>query len=430
MSRMRHVLTTVIYSPLAPLSVTSLGRLLRIMGWLPERPVSGRSVRRVLVIQPHNSLGDHVLSVPFLHEIHRLWPQAEIDLIVGNAMTELFTNIPFVHRVIGYTPSKLPRPLTRYQDTVQLALLCHRNLTSQYDVALDPRWDSDVYAYLSRAACFFSGASLRFAYSGAVDARDPDLDRFLTRAATGGSHEHEVIRKMRLFERLGLSSRHVEDREQLQTSDVLREVAAAGRSEVLQILQTAGFHEGTRYGVLAPSASAEKKIWPIELLSKVVQALSAKAGLRFFAVGSAREAERCERLAHMNPGIVTSLAGQTGVPHLCAILSDSALFIGNDSGPAHISGMLGRNTVVVSPFPAEFNGIDHVLAPSRFRPCGPLVRVVQPQHPLAPCRHSCEFDEPHCVAQVQTREVLVPCLELLAEAAGAESGEVICSRKE
>jgi ADP-heptose:LPS heptosyltransferase len=429
MSRLRSVFKAAIYSPLAPLSINMLCRFMRSVGWLPARSRSSKSVRRVLVVQAHNSLGDLVLSIPFLQAIHRLWSGAEIDLVVGNAMTEIFESIPFVTRVIGYTPSKLRQPFARYQDTVRLALLSHRHLRSPYDVALDPRWDSDVYAYLARTMCFFSGASHRLAYSGAVDRKDPSLDQFLTRAAIGGSHEHELIRKMRLFERLGLTSEHIEDREQLHISEALREVSETRKDEALQILQAAGLQGGERYGVLAPSASAEKKIWPIELLSDAVQALSAKTGLRFFAVGSARETERCERLAHMNPGVVMSLAGKTGVLQLCAILSDASLFVGNDSGPAHISGMLGRNTVVVSSFPAELNGIDHMTAPARFRPCGPLVRVVQPQHPLPPCQDFCGFNEPHCVTQVRAQQVLVTCLQLLEEAVGAENGEVKCSTR-
>jgi heptosyltransferase III len=355
MSRLRSVLKAVIYSPLAPSSISMLSQLLRSVGWLPARSRSSKSVRRVLVVQAHNSLGDLVLSIPFLQEIHRLWPRAEVDLVVGNAMTEIFESIPFVTRVIGYAPSKLRQPLARYQDTVRLALLSHRRLRSPYDVALDPRWDSDVYAYLARVMGFFSSASHRLAYSGAVDGKDPSLDQFLTRAAIGGSHEHELMRKMRLFERLGLTSQHIEDREQLQISEALREVSTAGKRSAQQLLQAAGLRDGERYGVLAPSASAVNRIWPIEILSNVVHSLSAKTGLRFFAVGSGREVERCDRLATINPGVVTSLAGQTRVLQLCAILSESTLFIGNDSGPAHISGMLGRNTVVVSPFPAELN---------------------------------------------------------------------------
>lgn len=429
MKVLRNALKYVFCFAILPSNLKLIVQLLRSVRWLGREEVPSGGIGRVLVVQPHNSLGDLVLSIPFLEEIHCLWPQAEIDLIVGNAMTEIFEPIPFVDRVLAYSPSQLRQPFARYQDTLRLARLAHQHLRSPYDIAFDPRWDSDVYAYLARATCFFSGASQRFAYSGAVDNRDPSLDRFLTKAAHGGCHEHELIRKMRLFERLGLSSRHVDDGDQLQIGEVLREVSKTTKDEALQILDAAGLHEGEQYGVLAPSASAEKKIWPIELLSNAVQALSAKTGLRFFAVGSAREKERCERLARMNPGLVTSLAGQTGVLQLSAILAGSWLFIGNDSGPAHISGMLGRNTVVVSAFPAQLNGIEHMTAPSRFRPCGPLVRVVQPHHPLPPCRDFCGFDEPHCITQVRAQQVVIACLELLGEAEGAEKGEVNCSTK-
>jgi len=411
---LRSAIKAIVYSPLSPVSVRTIGGLLRAFGWLP-RAASSTSVRHILVVQAHNSLGDLVLSIPLLEEMHRLWPQAKVDVIVGDRMMGLFEQIPFVNRVIGYVPSRLRQPLARFQDTVRLALLCHRALDTPYDIALDPRWDSDPYAYLARVACFFSGATERLAYSGSVDGRDRSLDQFLTRSAVGGSHEHELLRKMRLVERTGLSDHKVQDSESLRVSAPLFNLSKTRQCEGARILRASGFEEGEPFGVLAPSASVANRMWPIESLSKVVKALSAETGLRFLAIGALSEAGRCQQLERLNPGLVRSLAGQTGVLELCSIIAESLIFIGNDSGPAHIAGMLGRNTIVVSPFPAELNGIDHMNSPRRFRPCGPRVRVLQPEHSLSPCRTFCESNGAHCVAQVSPEQVLEECMGLLQQ---------------
>jgi ADP-heptose:LPS heptosyltransferase len=89
-----------------------------------------------------------------------------------------------------------------------------------------------------------------------------------------------------------------------------------------------------------------------------------------------------------------------------------------DSGIAHIAGALGIPTVVLSPFPSSC-AEEHPNSPTRFRPCGPRVRVLQPESPLPPCHPTCSFSGPHCIQQITPEDVLEAVRELLRE--GAES---------
>ena len=244
MNRLRGVLKRLVYLPVHPSGFKGLVQILRWVGWFPSRDGTSETIRRILIVQPHNSLGDLALSVPFLDEVHQQWPDAEIDLIVGNAMTTLFREIPFVRRVIGYAPSTSRQPLAHYRNILRLFLLFHREIPDRYDLALDPRWDSDHHAYLARAAAFLSGAPLRASYSGRVDGLNPALDKFMTHCAMGGAHEHESIRKLRMLSRVGLSNRAVEESASRKASATLSVIADHGKSSLSALLRKAGVQSG------------------------------------------------------------------------------------------------------------------------------------------------------------------------------------------
>jgi ADP-heptose:LPS heptosyltransferase len=372
------------------------------------------AIQSILIAQPHNSLGDLILSFPLLEEVHREWPDAAIDVLVGSRMGDLFKHIPFVRKVIVFSPSTLPSPLARYSDTLALAQLFQSLGDGPYDLALDPRWDSDFHAFLARAASIFSGSPTRVSYSGTVDGLDINLDGLMTHLAFGGRFEHESIRKVKLLQRASLTNFDASASLPAQPNGSLRAAASEAICKAEAILRCAGIVQGHRYAVIAPSANDPKRIWPIDHMVQVTRHIADNHGLRTAIIGSANEQAICERLASLASPTAVSLAGKTSIIETCGILSKAALFVGNDSGPAHASGMLGNNTIVISTFPRSAHHIDHPNSPVRFRPCGPRVRVLQPDHPLAPCNPICTAKVQHCITQVTVKSVLDTCDELLS----------------
>jgi ADP-heptose:LPS heptosyltransferase len=416
MHRSVEVFKSVAYLGVRPRSLKLLVRLLHLTPRRWNRGLSTQIIRRILIAQPHNSLGDLVLTFPLLEEIHRIWPEASIDVLVGSKMTDLFTAVPFVSRVIEFTPSTLPSPAARYADSLALLRLCRNELLGPYDLALDPRWDSDRYAYLARAAAFFSEASVRASYSGAVDGVDASLDELMTHLASGGEHEHESIRKTKLLERAGFTSTTLADHLPSESNATLRALATLPSASVESLLRSAGIQPGEPYCVVAPSANDRKRIWPVDRMAEVMRYLSDKYALRTVILGSPGDKLLCDGLTMLAPTRASSLAGRTTVLEMCGILATASLFLGNDSGPAHASGMLGTKTIAISAFPSSADRIDHANSPRRFHPCGPLVRITQPDLPLPPCNPVCVATEAHCITKVSVASVLAICDELLSMA--------------
>jgi ADP-heptose:LPS heptosyltransferase len=413
----RSILKKLLYFPISPRSFVAMVDLLRSMKVLKRQYVNKFSLpRRILISHPYSSVGDVVLVLPLIEVIHRCWPEALIDIVVGSKTAEFFVGHRRVNQVFRYRPSQFSLLVVkRYLRVFQGVMLYRREMMqSNYDLAIAPRWDSDADSFLARYIAYLTGATWRCSYSAAVDGGDIAVDDLLTHQVHGGGLEHEVLRYTRLIGRAGLAKINMEDESSVDAPiERMAEVATANntielRNSIAGLVPLA-FQS---YAVISPGATNPRRIWPADSLAQLMARLNSKCGLSFLIIGSAEEALSCERLAHRASEYAFSLAGKTNMAQLAAIIQNSVLFVGNDSGPGHIAGALGVPTLIVSPFPLSCK-IDHFNSPARFRPCGPRVKVVQPASPLLPCNPYCNLDEAHCITQVSVNDMFEAANSLL-----------------
>jgi ADP-heptose:LPS heptosyltransferase len=103
----------------------------------------------------------------------------------------------------------------------------------------------------------------------------------------------------------------------------------------------------TRYAVIAAGASVLEKCWPLENFMAVARSLAAHGLTPVFIGGDTDHApKQALQSAECNSGFIDRI-GATTLPGLFDLLAHAALFVGNDTGPAHIATALGTPTVVV-----------------------------------------------------------------------------------
>ncbi len=143
-------------------------------------------------------------------------------------------------------------------------------------------------------------------------------------------------------------------------------VGGASREEAAALLRDCGIGEGKPYAVFAPaSAYGEVKDWPADSYSRLAGLINRDPGLPVVLTGSAAQREVCERIARGRESVV-NLAGRTSLDGFVGLLAGAALFVGGDSGGAHVAGALGLPTAVIF-------GITN---PGRTRPLGKGVRSI------------------------------------------------------
>jgi lipopolysaccharide heptosyltransferase II len=99
--------------------------------------------------------------------------------------------------------------------------------------------------------------------------------------------------------------------------------------------------------VLAPcSAFGAVKDWAIERYGAVARHLTQKFSLTVLLTGTAAQRETLDQIADVEAGIFNT-AGEFPLPTLFALIARAKIFIGGDSGAAHLAAALRTPTVAI-----------------------------------------------------------------------------------
>lgn len=142
-------------------------------------------------------------------------------------------------------------------------------------------------------------------------------------------------------------------------------IAPEAREEALGLRQ--GYGIDGAYAVMAPvSAYGAVKDWPAERFAAVARHAAREMNLPVFVTGLASERIKLEQIATDAGEGVFPVAGATGLGGFLALIAESALFVGNDSGGAHAAAASAVPTVVLF----------GITEPSRTRPLGRYVSIL------------------------------------------------------
>jgi ADP-heptose:LPS heptosyltransferase len=246
---------------------------------------------RVCVIRLR-SLGDCVLTTPALSLLHEARPDLAIGIVVEERFSELFAGNPAVAKVL--------RPLwievRRWR--ADLCINLHGGSRSIWMTMLSgSRW---------RAG--FAHHNFTFAYNLKI----PRAQDILGVRRTVHTAEHLASVSFALG---------------VPHSEIPRAQLFAHESPL----------KGTRYAVLHPFASSPDKVWPAERFCELARYLNLWNIEPVFLAGSEDDAS-----AFRDFRVV-----RASLTEVKALLSGAMLFVGNDSGPAHMAAAFGLPTAVL-----------------------------------------------------------------------------------
>lgn len=161
-------------------------------------------LRKILVVRL-DEIGDMVLTTPFLRELRRNYPYAEITLVVKPAVYNLVELCPYIDKINIFT--KANGRWAVFQNINRAKKFAYKELEQDYDLAIVPRFDSDL-DYMAGAIAFYTGASRRIGYAPWVLPRksksDAGLEGFYTDFVPARKGVcHEVERNLDILRYLG-----------------------------------------------------------------------------------------------------------------------------------------------------------------------------------------------------------------------------------
>lgn len=340
------------------------------------------SVRRVLIVRLR-SIGDTVLSTPSLYALRRFLPHAQIDVLLEDWIAPLLDGFEDVDNVI----------VVKRKDTKARIRLAHALRSTGYDVAYNLHGGTTA-TFLIRA----SGARYRVGFKGyrygfLYNHLAPSSSELWRRERT-----HSVEQQLAL---LGWTGVPVSDRPQTRLA-----VTERAKASVENKLKATKFSCEQPFALIHPAAAFESKQWSTKNFARVVEELKTK-NISSIAVAAPHEEAVIEELKKESNAPIVGFT-DLRLSEITALASLSELFVGNDSGIAHIAAAVQTPCVVIF----GSSNADH------WRPwTNAPNEIVREEMACAPCPgYTCsEFERPECIRRITVERVTAAIKKVLKE---------------
>jgi ADP-heptose:LPS heptosyltransferase len=377
----------------------------------PARRVD--SPRKILVVQLDH-MGDAILSSPIFPRLRDSYPGASIEVLASPSNREVFEADPDVDRVHLADRNWFERRPGRRALGSAVWKLGRSLREHGYDLGIDVRGDILTVFVLALAGI---PRRLGWAMGGG--------GFLLTDVARWVPGRHEVESRQALLDRLGLPDDvaprvrvHATDRDRARVAHKLRDAWPGRSSRVPALASTAvvarpgsgpswrsarqneanswdepdALHAG-RFGALAPllavhlGAGAAAKRWPARHWRDLI-ARFLEDGWRVVLVGGPEDVEVASTIEpHAQ---LRDWTGRLAVAETAAFLERADLFIGSDSGPAHLAASASTASVIL------FSGTNR---PGQWRPWSRRALVLRHKVSCRPCHHkACPLADHPCMA--------------------------------
>ena len=282
--------------------------------------IDWKKVNRVLVVRLR-SIGDTVLSTPSLIALRRFLPNAQIDILLEDWVAPVLDGFNVVDNILTVSRSDK-------KSRVETAWQVRRN---RYDVAINLHGGTTATFLVRASGAKYRVGFVNYQYNFLYTHLAPSpLEFWKTEYA------HSAEQQLALIGFVGVpvedkpKSRLVVSEKNAKEMDLFLHVHGVGDEEL---------------ALIHPAAAFEEKQWSTEKFTKIIDYLAAH-NIFSVAVAASEEKHIIEELSRKTSTVFHGFTNLT-LPEITALASRAKIFIGNDSGIAHIAAAVNTPTVVI-----------------------------------------------------------------------------------
>jgi ADP-heptose:LPS heptosyltransferase len=343
--------------------------------FLAELPANSR----ILLVRLR-SIGDIILLTPALHLLKTWRPDLFVCVLVEARFQELLAGNPDVNEI--FSPGEASIKAISYLS----ALVGLRR--KKFAVCINLH-GGPTSRFLTR----MSGAPIKVGFEHFRAPRHYQILIPDARTILGQPTIHTAEHQASVFFYLGLPRREI------PRARIF--VRAEHTSWWKDRRASLGLAPGDKYVLIHPSALYATKQWAAEKFAQLGGALERGMSLKpIFSCGPG-EGAILDAIQNASGYPIRRLEG-LGLGQFAAVVADTRLFVGNDSGPAHMAAALSRPLVVI--FGSSSSSI---WGPWPRRASNPPARVVQNFYECNPCPgdRCYRFERPECILSVSFEQV-------------------------
>ncbi len=293
--------------------------------WKPiQNEVMKGEFRRVenVIIKGPNWIGDVVMSLPAIAYVRKVFPEANIQMLIKEHLSDLVCHNRHIDGVMTYRRRRWPARLLDEWSIVRRIRRQYFNLAVIFP-----------YSISSALWMFLAGVAIRL--GSAARGR-----RMILTHTIGPPHrdEHQADYFLRMARMLGTKDIEtgavvtVGPNDEKKADDIMRELCAAKASYMI------GIHPGAAYG--------PAKRWLAERFAELAVRLT-RDGMSVVVFGSPDEKELVDGIIAQTNGTVANLCGNLSLAQFTAMLKRCDVVVTNDSGPMHLAGSVGAKVVAI-----------------------------------------------------------------------------------
>jgi heptosyltransferase-2 len=330
---------------------------------------------RLVVVSP-NWLGDAVMALPVIADLHRAWGSTRVTIAARAPVAPLYAMVDGVTDVLVLKGGG--------------GLAALHSVGANVELLRQGRFDAALLlpnSFLSAWTASRAGIHERWGFR--ADGRGRLLTRAITRPA---KQVHQAQYYQALGEGLGVAAGPRAAR---------ITVAAPARAQARSLLHAQGLPDASPFVALAPGAAyGRAKQWLPARFAELAALLFEERGLRAVVVGTRGDAAVCREIASAASGVV-DLCGRTDLATLAGVLAAAHAVVANDSGAMHLAAASGARVVAV------FGATNE----NRTAPLGsgadtPPATIVTTDVWCRPCMlRECPIDH-RCMTRITARDVL------------------------
>lgn len=264
-------------------------------------------MKQFLIIQTA-FLGDVVLSTPVISELKRIYPDAQIDIVVRKGNETLLQNNPKLNTVFVWNKKE-----GKYKSLISIIKKIRQK---KYDEVINLQRFASAGLMCLRAKSDSKIGFNKNAFGFIYDKKVPH---------TIGDGQHEVERNLSTVAYHG-------------ANNSVRPELFPSESDFLFIEHW----KEPKYFCLAPASVWETKKLPFKKWIELIDILKGKGTV--LLLGGPDDLALCEKIKKRVNGEVTVLAGKLTLLQSAAIMKDAAMNFVNDSGPLHLASAMNAPT--------------------------------------------------------------------------------------
>ena len=265
-----------------------------------------------------SAIGDAILTMPVACALREEFPRAHIAWVVEKKAAPMIRNHQALDQVIEFERGWMSS--VRSLRAARQELRAHK-----FDVTIDCQGLTK-----SSLAAWLSGAPKRIGFAGY---HGGEVSRLLNNTLVTPVFSHLTDRSLELLIPLDIHSPKV--RWKLPMTEMARTWANRWRRTI----------PARSLAVLNPGATWRSRHWEPDRFAGTAMYLRDRYGYRSVVVwGTASERQLAEKIVELSHGAAT-LAPNTDLHHLAALIETADIFISPDTGPLHIAVAVGTSTI-------------------------------------------------------------------------------------